>query len=48
MKYQAVILNFDKKTVEYVAPQDMPAPKQKLVTTVSGSTPPRPKKHPHS
>lgn len=43
MKYQAVILNFDTKTVEYVAPKDVPKPK-KAVRSVSGSNPPPTKK----
>jgi hypothetical protein len=43
MRYQAVILNFDKKTVEYVAPRDVPTPK-KAVRSASGSNPPAPKK----
>lgn len=40
MKYRAVILNFTKKTVDYVAPKDLPKPR-KAFTTVSGSAPPR-------
>jgi hypothetical protein len=43
MNYKAVILNFDKKTVDYVAPKDVPKAK-KAVTTVSGSAPPASKK----
>jgi hypothetical protein len=43
MKYQAVILNFDRKTVQYVAPKDVSEHK-KAVTSVSGSNPPAPKK----
>jgi hypothetical protein len=43
MNYKAVILNFDKKTVDYVAPKDVPKPK-KSVTTVSGTTPPASKR----
>ena len=39
MQYQGVILNLDKKTVEYVAPRDVRTPK-KAVTAVSGSSPP--------
>jgi hypothetical protein len=42
MNYQAVILDFDKKTVEYVAPKDVPKPKKQVVG-VTGSAPP-PKK----
>jgi hypothetical protein len=43
VKYQAVILNFDRKTVQYVAPKDVPKGK-KAVTSVSGSKPPAPKR----
>jgi hypothetical protein len=43
MKYQAVILNFDNKTVQYVAPKDVPKSK-KAVTSVRGTSPPAPKK----
>ena len=43
MKYKAVILNFDRRTVEYVSPKDVPKPK-KVVTTVSRSAPPASKK----
>jgi len=40
MKYQAVILNFDRKTVQYVAPKDVPRPTKKAVTASSGTNPP--------
>jgi hypothetical protein len=40
MKYQAVIVNFDRKTVEYVSADKMPKPKKALVAVASGSTPP--------
>jgi hypothetical protein len=40
MKYQAVIVNFDRKTVEYVSAVKVPQPKKVAVTTASGSTPP--------
>lgn len=43
MKYQAVILNFDRQTVQYVAPKDTPKPKKKSVS-VRGSNPPAPKR----
>jgi hypothetical protein len=39
VRYQAVILNFDQGTVNYVSAQDMPKPKQ-VVATASGSSPP--------
>jgi hypothetical protein len=40
MKYQAVVVNFDRKTVQYVSVDKMPQPKKTTVTTASGSTPP--------
>lgn len=43
MKYQAVILNFDRRSVKYVSAQNLPAPK-KTVAAASGSTPPMPKR----
>ena len=43
MKYQAVILNFDKKTATYVAPQAATKTK-KAVTSLSGTNPPQKKK----
>lgn len=42
MQYQGVILNFDKKTVQYVEPRDVPTPK-KAATAVTGSSPPSPR-----
>jgi hypothetical protein len=39
VKYKAVILNFDRGSVEYVAPQDVPKPK-KARTAMTGSAPP--------
>jgi hypothetical protein len=39
VRYQAVILNFDRGTVDYVSVQDMPKPKH-VVATASGSSPP--------
>jgi hypothetical protein len=44
MKYQAVILNFDKKTATYVSPQAANMAK-KAVTSTSGTNPPARKKH---
>jgi hypothetical protein len=40
MQYQAVILNFDKRSVQYVPVSDVSAPKKAVVTTASGGTPP--------
>ncbi len=39
MQYQAVIVNFDRKSVEYIAAKDVQTPK-KAVASASGSTPP--------
>lgn len=44
MKYQAVILNFDKKTATYVAP-NAAAQTRKAVTSNRGTAPPASKKH---
>jgi hypothetical protein len=44
MKYQAVILNFDRQTVQYVAPKDMPKPMKKSVGVRGVSPPPSPKR----
>lgn len=43
MKYRAVILNFDRRTVQYVAQKEVPQ-QRKAVTSVSGSSPPVTKK----
>jgi hypothetical protein len=43
VKYQAVILNFDRKTVQYVQPRDVPKPK-KAARSTSGINPPAPAK----
>jgi hypothetical protein len=41
MKYNAVILNFDRKTVNYVPVKDVPTkPSKTMVASASGSTPP--------
>jgi hypothetical protein len=45
VKYKAVILNFDKKTATYVAPQVATRGK-KAVTTTTGTNPPARKKRP--
>jgi hypothetical protein len=44
MKYQAVILNFDQRSVEYIPAQKLRAPKMPVAAAASGSTPPAPKK----
>lgn len=41
MQYQAVIVNFDRKSAEYVTLKSMRAP-TKAVASASGSTPPPP------
>jgi hypothetical protein len=43
MKYQAVILNFDQRSVKYVAAQNL-RPTKKAAIAASGSTPPAPKR----
>jgi hypothetical protein len=47
MQYQAVILNFDKRSVQYLPVSEVSAPKKAVITTASGGTPPPPddKKH---
>ena len=39
MQYQAVVVNFDRKSVEYIAAKDVRTPK-KAVASATGSTPP--------